>query len=639
MVETGNKLPLRQVVLFSSGVAYFERVGRMEGAGECRITVRRHQMPDLVKSLVLLDPGGRVEGVTTQGAIPPEEQMRLPALRLDENQSLAALLEALHGAEVRLQRGNGGEITGRILTVDRREAWLPGERDRVTEEEWLVLLTPSGIEQVPLREIGAIRPVSEELFAELQSGLALLGDNLNDLFRTVTIRFGQGEERQVRAGYLLDSPSWRISYRLVLEESSDPLLQGWGIFENATDEDWCEVGLSLVSGQPISFIQDLFRPVYVDRPVVGPPVPRPPRPGIYEGAVSRPHDGMPMMLSEMAVDACARFSADEMDQVPAAGTELQGELFHYRLTEPVTARRGQLAMAPILSDRIKGERLALFDPESDEERLLSAFLLRNSTSHHLAPGPVTLFSEGSYAGDARLSHTAPGEERLLTYGVQADIKVDYRPPVERTEIVSMTIVRGVLRLEQRHRLRHVYKFRNSGSRAHRVMVQQAKRRPYQPVDPSLIAEETAGHLRYRIDLGPGKSSSLDVVMERIVRSEVVLLDEPLERLLRRAESAPEPVGKLLQKLIQARRSGVEMERQLRALEEEQERIKADQARIRQNLAKLQTGSPLHTRYIDELTRQEDRLAEIRTEETALRIKIDREQARLEQEIEKAEAAG
>src|SRR5256885_10775389 len=47
-------------------------------------------------------------------------------------------------------------------------------------------------------------------------------------------------------------------------------LQGWAIVENQTDNDWTDVQLSLVSGRPISFVQDLYQPLYVPRPVVVP---------------------------------------------------------------------------------------------------------------------------------------------------------------------------------------------------------------------------------------------------------------------------------------------------------------------------------------------------------------------------------
>ena len=47
-----------------------------------------------------------------------------------------------------------------------------------------------------------------------------------------------------------------------------PLLQGWAIVENTSEEDWSGVNLTLVSGRPISFTMDLYEPLYIPRPQV-----------------------------------------------------------------------------------------------------------------------------------------------------------------------------------------------------------------------------------------------------------------------------------------------------------------------------------------------------------------------------------
>jgi hypothetical protein len=56
--EARPALPLRDVVLFSSGVGFFQRVGRLEGSGTVELSFRAEQVNDSLKSLVLLDPAG-----------------------------------------------------------------------------------------------------------------------------------------------------------------------------------------------------------------------------------------------------------------------------------------------------------------------------------------------------------------------------------------------------------------------------------------------------------------------------------------------------------------------------------------------------------------------------------------------------
>ena len=71
-------------------------------------------------------------------------------------------------------------------------------------------------------------------------------------------------------GYIQESPVWKTSYRLVLKDGEEPFLQGWAIVENTTEDDWNDVQLTLVSGRPISFLMDLYQPLYVTRPAVEP---------------------------------------------------------------------------------------------------------------------------------------------------------------------------------------------------------------------------------------------------------------------------------------------------------------------------------------------------------------------------------
>ena len=52
------------------------------------------------------------------------------------------------------------------------------------------------------------------------------------------------------------------------KDSRQAFLQGWAIVDNTVGEDWKDVKLSLVSGTPQSFIQNISQPYYTRRPVV-----------------------------------------------------------------------------------------------------------------------------------------------------------------------------------------------------------------------------------------------------------------------------------------------------------------------------------------------------------------------------------
>ncbi len=58
--------------------------------------------------------------------------------------------------------------------------------------------------------------------------------------------------------------------------------------ENQTDNDWTDTQLLLVSGRPISFVQELYAPLYLSRPVVKPELYAGLRPQTYESGWSLP---------------------------------------------------------------------------------------------------------------------------------------------------------------------------------------------------------------------------------------------------------------------------------------------------------------------------------------------------------------
>ena len=77
-----------------------------------------------------------------------------------------------------------------------------------------------------------------------------------------------GKKHDLLIGYLSETPVWRPSYRIVIEQDGSASLQAWGIVQNLSGEDWNDVSLSLVAGAPIAFQSTLGSPVIPIRPLV-----------------------------------------------------------------------------------------------------------------------------------------------------------------------------------------------------------------------------------------------------------------------------------------------------------------------------------------------------------------------------------
>src|SRR6185295_308355 len=109
--------------------------------------------------------------------------------------------------------------------------------------------------------------------------------------KSVSLSFRGDGKRKVLVGYVVESPLWKTSYRLVVNGDGKASLQGWAVVENTTDDDWTNVKMALVSGRPISYQMDLYPPIYVPRPTVEPERFASPRPPTYGGALTNPGGG------------------------------------------------------------------------------------------------------------------------------------------------------------------------------------------------------------------------------------------------------------------------------------------------------------------------------------------------------------
>src|SRR5262249_31257139 len=86
--------------------------------------------------------------------------------------------------------------------------------------------------------------------------------------KTLTINARGEGSREMLVSYTVAAPVWKTTYRAVIDDKGHPYLQGWAIVDNMQGEDWQNVDLSLVSGMPVSFIENLKQPLYRSRPVV-----------------------------------------------------------------------------------------------------------------------------------------------------------------------------------------------------------------------------------------------------------------------------------------------------------------------------------------------------------------------------------
>jgi hypothetical protein len=482
----------------------------------------------------------------------------------------------------------------------------------------LSLYTTEGIRTVSFKDISSFVFSDSAVNADLNRALDIIMAGRDSQTKTLTISLpadgwdGGRTMRDVSLSYVIPSPVWKVSYRLDLRAAS-PFIQGWAIVDNDGDTDWNGVELSLVTGRPVSFIQNLYAPYYQYRPTLPLAIAGVAEARTYESGstaqkayamADAAEESIALSMSRarepLYAPAPAAQNALASGAVDTASSQALGDQFEFTFKTPVTLSRQQSAMLPLLEGKVKAEKtLVLSGAQAVSGTVHPAVSveLTNNTGMKLPAGPITVYDAGAYAGDALIEFFPENEKRIISYG--DDLSVNGSAALKSERVVqSVKISKGVMTISRKTVYERTYTVRNASSDSKRLIVEHPITRNTTLAAPASFAEKTDTLYRFSLNLPAAATTTLTVKEESPLSETVTLASISFDTMLRYTtnQEIPANVKAALQKAIDLKLTSDEAAGVVKELQGKRILAVSEQDRMRRNLEAARSQSPQGQEY-------------------------------------------
>ena len=655
-----SKLKVKKVIIFKHGVSYYILQAPIKGSGKYELEFKISEMDDVLKSLFVIDTSkkGYVSSISYDTALETSELLKSIMLNIPDMDSFSSLITQIKGAPVSLLIVGGKNLKGITMGIELNERFI---KDQKSTEKILILLQDDDtITKIPFSDIKAFEILNDDIKKDLKFFLDTVIAGKKKDAKNILIHCESGGddeiEREIFVSYILESPIWKTSYRLiiskVLEQKQQCLLSGWCMVENTTNQDWENIELSLVAGMPVSFRYDFYKPIFIQRPIVKPPTILSAKPtDIEEGLElekfkdyamaeeARPAMKMSKKLRGalppapgMAAGAAAggRYlgvmsSLDDeslMEKVKSqtkTQTKDLGELFEYNISNPVTIKRKHSALVPILTEAIKARRILLYNINEHDKNPNACLEITNNTTLTLERGPATIIYDDNLAGEAIVPFLNKDDTRLLNYAIEQAVLIIHEQKSENLSVHKVKFGGGYSYEYYFTDSMTFYKIKNKTSEEKELYLDHPKNSGFKFIEPPIQPEETPNYWRFKITLKPKDAIvftlkerkenytsnylwnwSKDDILERVgFYIKHKFIDDKLENQLKE-------IAELIQK------SG-ELKTRRDKLHNERDSMNDEQARLRENISVLGEDTQsisLKERYVKKLSDQENRFESI-----------------------------
>ena len=624
-------VPLKNVTLYSSGVAYYEHEGEASGASRIGLSFTPEQINDVLKSLIVSDSAAKNISVAYQSEDALRKILESLSVNLSEVSDLADILYAQRGAELEVVTGEKAaeKLVGKILTVDRREREAGGDT--------LSLLASDGVHIVPFKEIRSFRFTDPKRGEDLNTALSVLLRSSSASKKNLSVLIDAAGKRTVRLAYVMESPVWKPTYRIDAGSGTADF-QAWAIVDNSTDIDWNAVRLTLTTGRPVGFKQNLYPPYFTYRPTLPLMAGAAAAAETYDSAYGEADEALMEAASPRMMMSMSKVSAEAADS-SAYGSSLRdavngniatsdasAETFTFTPVKPVTIGRQESVMIPIAAVKLPAEKFSVFSNMHLRENTHPKFCVRieNTSGMKFPAGPVSVSSEGAYAGDAVLEFLPTGDTRIIGYGDDMEVNGSLTKKTS-SSIDTVKIAGGLLRTTKKRVYDSTYTIKNSGAKSRKVLIEHPITGNAALVATKALLEKTPALYRFTLSVDKNSTGTLTVSESEIVETTAALIKMSVNDFIACSSDAdmPKEVRKAFENIAAKKAKLDEAKSAYEKLSADCKNTGDEQRRARENLEATGSSTAQGKQFLDKLMRLESELDSLKTKTEAARANLDK----------------
>jgi hypothetical protein len=336
----------------------------------------------------------------------------------------------------------------------------------------------------------------------------------------------------------------------------------------------------------------------------------------------------PMMMALPPPPPVADYAeAAQSSLTPKTSSSAFDDFFQYSLTDPITIRKNESALVPILQTKLPIERVTLWSAR--QPVALRALWVTNASNLTLDHGSFSIVENGNFGGEGLLDPIHPGEKRLLSYAADQAVRVDNQTGAGQHKLRSVVIAKGILTEQYTDVVERDYGVRNAAPEARTVIVEHARTNGY-ALSPTAKPDETLPNAyRFRVQVPAGQTVHLKVAESRAYPRTVQvssLNDQQVRVILYEMGQQPTPDARFLQQfapVFAAQRVVADLEARKTALDGKLETLDSEELRQRNNILALKDADKAsQKRFVDQLGKIEDQILTLQKQQETLATQLE-----------------